>query len=201
MIKKGLFVCFIGIDGSGKTTHTRNLKSYIENSGRTCNYMWCGWRSFDSILFRPIVKFIKILYPSHKSDMKKGSSINHIEYFAVIDYILRVFPEVIFSLYKYDYTIADRYIIDVMAGFSYSKNSILKKIFWIFPKPDIIFYINIPEHIAYSRKNDIPSIDHLTKLKNRYNVLVKDYDIMSINGIKNEIEILNIVKKEMKKIE
>lgn len=205
-MKKGIFICFTGTDGSGKTTHAKNLNKYIKNSGKSCNYIWCGWRCFDSFLFRPIVKFVKNICGHKKEEhgTNKYSEANSniiLGYFTMIDYILKTLPSMLSSLYRYDYVIADRFIYDVMVGFSISYKKInIKRFFWIFPRPDIIFFIDTPEYVAYNRKGDIPSIEYLYRQKSIYQKLFDEYDMLRIDGTKNIEDISNMIKTEVIKI-
>ena len=203
-MRRGTLICFIGVDGSGKTTLARSLERHLKDSGKSCKYIWCGWRGFESFLFKPIVKIIKkIIYNSGKYGPNPKTNVNTLSYFALVDYLLRVLPDVFLSLCRYDYVIADRYIYDVSVGFSSlrgkSKTNLFKRIFWLFPKPDIVFFIDIPEHIAYTRKGDVPSVDYLAKQRAMYLKLIEEYDIRVLDGTKSKEELLNVVKMEVTK--
>lgn len=147
-MKKGVLICFIGIDGAGKTTHAKNLENHLINQGKSCKYIWCGWRSFEFVLFKPVIKFMKLLYgklnyqsydisnnQNKEIENERGKYKNgrYISYFAMFDYILKILPFILYSLYRYDYIITDRYIYDVAVGFSTnSSENIFKKLFGFF---------------------------------------------------------------------
>ncbi len=204
-MKKGIFICFIGTDGSGKTTHAKNLNKYLTHSMKSCKYIWCGWRGIESFLFRPILKFMKTFYNpkvDNMSNHKKNSDI--FSCIALFDYVIRVIPDIVFSIYRYDYIVADRFIYDVIIGFSVYSNketNLFSKICWLFPKPDKTFFIDVPEHIAYGRKNDIPSIEYLSKQRVLYKRFLNEYDIERIDGTKSVEDILDIIKSRVTKIE
>ena len=52
MKRKGNFICFIGIDGAGKTTHAKALAKIMEKNGVKCKYMWCR---FEPFLIAPFI--------------------------------------------------------------------------------------------------------------------------------------------------
>lgn len=202
-MRKGLLICFAGVDGSGKTTLARSLEDYLKKSGLLCKYVWCGWRGFESFLFGPFARLIKTHY-------ERGGTFNRLtktapfSSFATFDYILRVFPSILVSLYRYDVVIADRYVYDLLVGLAVTsgkKNPHIQKLLNLLPKPDITFYIDISEELAYSRKNDISSPNYLSKQKKIYPKIFENYNtiVKIIEGTKNKEELLKIVLEEVKK--
>lgn len=208
-MKKATLICFNGIDGSGKTTVSKSLKSTLEKMNISCKYYWCGWRGFESWAFKPMISLIKGASKIGNSSIEsnKISTCNRripaFSYFAILDYILRVLPNILFSLYRYEIVIADRYIYDVIVGFSvFNKRNekfVFKALTSLFPKPDIIFFIEVPDDLAFSRKDDVPSVEYLTKQKVVYSKYLKGPAIKVIDGTKTKDEILNIVMSEVVK--
>lgn len=204
MRPKAILICFTGIDGSGKTTIAEGLAQSIENSGITCKYIWGGWRGFESFLFKPIVIFLK---NSKKAGYKDTSIFapkkkNILFYFlAWFDYCLRLYPNIRISLHKYDRVILDRYVYDVTVGVSIIDGTradrLLKKFFYIFPKPDQIFFIDVPVEVAYSRKKDIPSIEYLSTQKAIYLGMLKNDNVEMLDGSKTKEELLDLVLKKI----
>ena len=72
-----------------------------------------------------------------------------------------------------DRYIHDTVITDISANLGYDsvQSNILIKTLSLVPKPDLIFYIDIPEEIAYSRKDDVPHINYLQVRKKLYDDL------------------------------
>lgn len=207
-MKEALIVCFTGMDGTGKTTLAKSLEKSIKNSGISCKYIWCGWKGFESFLFSPIAKIIRNNRESKGGARMRGASIQNnllFTYAAWLDYFLRIFPNLLVSLYKYDLIILDRYIYDVAIGFSINTDregkELLRRFFYIFPKPDITFLIDVPEEVAYTRKDDIPSIEYIAKQRAMYLKLLEEYNIHVLDGTKSKEELLSVVKMEVTKIE
>lgn len=138
----------------------------------------------------------------------RGASIQNnllFTYAAWLDYFLRIFPNLLISLYKYDLIILDRYIYDVAIGFSINTDregkGLLRRFFYIFPKPDITFLIDVPEEVAYARKEDIPSVEYLHEKRKMYKKIGQEFEMVILDGT-NTIEKLNEkVEKEVVKLQ
>ena len=200
-MRRGMLICFIGIDGSGKTTIAKHLEEYLRKTGKSCRYIWGGWRSFESPLFKPIAKLLRknlsILSNQHP---EVKSNLGVLSYFALLDYILRVFPNLIFSLSRYEYVIMDRYIYDVIISFSLRREPsvpLFRKLSLFFPRPYKVFLIDVPEEIAYSRKDDIPSIKYIANQKNLYLEISKEEGFQIIDGTRDKENLLEMIRKEV----
>lgn len=204
MRPKAILICFTGIDGSGKTTIAEGLAQSIKDSSSTCKYIWGGWRGFESFLFKPIVNFLKnskkVGYKDTSIFISKNKNILF-DFLAWFDYFLRLYPNLWISLHKYDRVILDRYVFDVIVGFSITDGTradrLLKKFFYIFPKPDQIFFIDVPVEVAYARKGDIPSIEYLRTQKAIYLSMLKNDNVEILNGTMNKEELLDLVFKRI----
>ena len=53
-----------------------------------------------------------------------------------------------------------------------------------FPRPDITFLIDLPEEIAFSRKDDILTIEHLKERRSLYKGLAKLMNMRVLDGTK-----------------
>jgi thymidylate kinase len=54
--------------------------------------------------------------------------------------------------------------------------SLISRLLNIMPEPDLIFLIDLPSEIAYSRKNDVPHISYLSERRELYCSLKEKYD-------------------------
>lgn len=172
-MKRKLIVYFAGIDGSGKTTVAESLCDSLRDDGLSCKYLWCGWRGFESPLFKPIASRIKKTLAKRGEAEKVEEAHNTLPLFGYLtwlDYFTRVYPAVLASRLTHDIVIVDRYVYDVMAGLVGPDKHVsrfLFALFRLFPRPSIVFFISVPPEIAYHRKDDIPSIDFLREVEQK----------------------------------
>jgi len=203
-MKRGIFVCFTGVDGSGKTTLARHLEKHLKDSGKSCKYIWGGWRGFQSFLFKPIVSIIRRKRNSGNKPISTYSLEDNFlfDYIVWLDYSLRVFPSLFLAIRMYDLVVLDRYVYDVAVNFSLNSKKdskkLLKNFFRIFPEPDVTFLIDVPEEIAYKRKDDIPSFEYLSIQRKYYLKLLKDHtNVKVLDGNRSKEELMYIVIKEV----
>ena len=174
-MKKSILICFLGMDGSGKTTLSRYLYEELRKRNYDVLYIW--WLEGENSLFREFLrklkKFGKSVYSpkvdqtecSRKRDKPIVTKLFRAVYpkFVLIDYlkfgIIKVWLPRIVS--KSKIIILDRYIYDVILAiskefsYSYPKMIRLLKIYSkLLPSPDLIFTVDVPPEVAYSRKKE-----------------------------------------------
>ena len=59
---------------------------------------------------------------------------------------------------------------------------------WL-PEPNLVFLADVPEEIAYQRKDDVPSIEYLKERRQRYLRIQKEYDMVRLDGCKSIAEL------------
>ena len=167
-MKRRVLACFMGIDGSGKTTVARSLHESLTSAGISSTYLWCGWRGFESWLFKPFASQTKNAMTRRGSEEIIASAHDKIpffDWFTWLDYFMRVCPLLVASLLKNTIVVADRYVYDVILDPSRSDGSksyrFVVWLFKLFPQPAIIFYVKVPPELAFARKDDIPSLEFL----------------------------------------
>ena len=65
-MKKSYIFCFIGMDGSGKTTLIKTIENRLKAHDLHYYYIWAGWRGFESYFFKPFVIKYKRRFPNKK---------------------------------------------------------------------------------------------------------------------------------------
>lgn len=203
MMRRGNLICFIGIDGAGKTTHAKALAEIMKKNGVECKYVWCR---FEPFLIAPFITVARVLF-LRKKDMfknygeysiakknllKNGFLSKLYQYLILSDYFLQVFLKVKIPLRFGKNIICDRYIHDtiitdlaVYLGYSDEKiKKVLGRCLYFFPKPDLSFLIDVPEEIAFQRKDDTPSIEYLRERRNIYLNIGKEYEMVILDGSK-----------------
>lgn len=212
-MKKPILICFQGNDGSGKSTQVKKLKSSIEKEGLNVSYVW---NRFKPRLSLPITKLVKLLffrkkgiYENYSEHVKQKKSLvqnNFIakayKYVWLSDYISQILFRLAKSYIKSDVILLDRYyydaVVDISTDLNFSKKDTIKlvnKISKIFPSPDLIFLLDVPEEVSYERKDDIPSIEYIKERRQVYLAIGVFLEMFIIDGTKNKDEIHSIILK------
>ena len=200
-MKRGIFVCFTGIDGSGKTTLSKSLVEEMKRNGIECRYVY---NRFNPFLLKPFMMVARAIFLRGKdmfedytedSDAKKRLFKNRLlsmiyQSFLLFDYSFQIFLKVKIPLMLGRNIICDRYIYDTVCtdlavDLNYSEKKtmdILRKCLYLFPKPDMTFLIDVPEEIAYKRKDDVPSVDYLKERRKIYLDVGKEEGMVILDG-------------------
>ena len=206
--KKRIFVCFTGIDGSGKTTLARAMTERMNSSGLKYEYVYNRLTPF---LLQPFILIGHKLFLRGKdinenyaeySDTKKrvirNNPLSHVyQWLLLLDYSIQVFVKVSVPLMRGRNIVCDRYVYDTLAtdlaiDFSYSDKNIeqtLKRFFRLFPKPDLTFLVDVPEELACQRKTDVPSIEYLRERRQVYLKIARQYGMTVLDGSKSLAEL------------
>ncbi|HII94943.1 MAG TPA: adenylyl-sulfate kinase [Candidatus Methanofastidiosum sp.] len=209
--KKGLLICFTGIDGSGKTTLAKRLTESLIEKDTHVVYVYGRLKLF---LTKPLT-FIgnkmflknysitenyveysgkkKILFSKHKFILKTYL------YVLLFDYLLQLMIKIRIPLLLGKVVICDRYIYDtiitdIAVDMNFSKEeiiSLLDKCFLLIPNPDMTFLVDVCEKVAYSRKNDVPDERYLKDRRSIYLQVARHYkfNMTILNGNKKPGEI------------
>jgi glycosyltransferase involved in cell wall biosynthesis/thymidylate kinase len=183
--RRGRLIAISGIDGAGKSTQAERLRIRLAEQGLAATSMWCRW---DPLLSKPAVRLLGFLSrrpgrarsgagPETPSSDARGERRRELRgrllkvpgirsawtAMLVVDYGLRVAPRVRAALRRHDVVIVDRYWYDVMVDLSAggdlrSPPPLLRR---LFPCPDALVVLDLPEADALRRKPDSPDVRHL----------------------------------------
>ncbi len=215
MKKRGYFICFSGIDGSGKTTLAKRLENTMQNVCIDFKYKYSNYEPFIIKLFKIIGKLLFLKerdsaknYQQYcngkRKSFKKHSFLTWL-YRSIhfIDYFLQILFKISIPLTIGRNIISDRYFYDVIINYSFNYNYTFEKIdetiksyLRFFPKPDLLFFIEVPEDVAFKRKDDTPTLEYLKDRKAIYRELSKKYSIPMLDGTTNLDNLLNKIGEQ-----
>lgn len=221
-MKSKIFVCFIGIDGSGKSTLSQKISQRLSQEGIKIKNPWARYRPYLAKIMMTSGKKLFLdknsnmheNYGSYLSDkrkvFKKMSSLSKIYFYTIkIEYFFEILFKIIIPFKFGTSIIADRYVHDTVINdlcidinLPVSKlNQLLEKFWILFPKPDITFLIKVPEEIAFKRKkSDIPSIGFLRIRNEYYEQLEGNEKIITLDGTLPISELEKQVLQEIKRV-
>jgi len=182
-------VCFVGTDGSGKSTASDAMLHTLSKKGITCRKIW---GAYELRFFRFAVKSVKRLmlknpspygdYSKYKDDVAKATRrpfvTNVYTLMVFCEYWLQIFFNVTVPMSLGKTVVSDRYVYDTVINMSSNlgldPQAFKRKLErWIkfFPKPDLVIYVEVPPEVSMARKDDIPDIEYVRKRHEYYRLL------------------------------
>ena len=108
---------------------------------------------------------------------------------ALFDYLCQSFIRIRLPLLLGKNIVSDRYIYDFAVNLVVDSEyavrhdvKLLSELSSLLPEPDIAFLIDLPEQVSFQRKNDIPSIEHLTKRRELYLHIGRESGLVILDG-------------------
>lgn len=171
-------ICFVGVDSSGKTTHAKALHNWLRSRGVDSVYA-----HFDFSLRKYIPSRIrKTLYSfSHKdkAEFIERESMERKNYATKIYAMLFLMYSLVDGFIYYlkvprnRVRIYDRYFYDYLIEFFELYPNYMKIVYIsLLPKPDIIFYLDVPPSIAHARSKEYP-LNYYSLRRKRYLKLLR----------------------------
>ncbi len=180
--------CFVGMDGSGKSTITKNVRDELNSKGRNATTIW--WLSCEDSTLRKFLRRIGKIESSAgengQTGIIKNNLLSRVYIFLVTaDYLRYGIVKISYPVKRSKGTILlDRYYFDTVQALDgeYPGNSsylaLIQKVFSTFlPKPKKIFFIDVSPETSLKRKPlEIKSLENATLLKNTYDIYLKQIE-------------------------
>lgn len=204
-------VALIGLDGSGKSANKKRMKKDSDYS--KYEFAWVRWKP---LLLKPAYfimnKKIRNKKTNNNADdlnknyqqkknIKRKLFKNHLIrkswiLLVLVDYLLQFYVKNFKALLMRKNIVFNRFYIDLFIdqgiNFNYSTKEIIKlikKYRFLFPKIDKYIYIKVSPEVCFSRKDDIPNMEYLTKRYEIYEELSKENNWYVVNG-KEELDVV-----------
>ena len=190
-----MFIVIEGIDGSGKTSLSNNLVNKLDELGKS-SIRFSEPTSFESGKY--IRKFLK-----GEIVLSKKEQIDAFLFDREISVSKNIKP----ALQDNKIVVLDRYYYST-AAYQASKDFSPQEILNLnlekkFPKPDLLFFINLQPEIAFKRissrdnqKEIFESIDELTKINSNFHVVLPSSKII-LDGLLSEEELVSLCLKHI----
>jgi dTMP kinase len=198
-----------GIDGSGKTTIARGLVEQCAGQGRDVRYFYAQhqpillrplkWLARQSLLRRASPGGDYRAYSARKSEMSRRHRPLALLYAGVwlFEYVVATHLRLLRHRVSARELVVDRYYPDIAVNVSQTLDlseaqmiCLVERLGLVLPRPSAIFWVDLPEEIAYSRKSDIPSIDYLRERRRRYAALNGRFVMTRVEGDRPASEVL-----------
>ena len=199
---KPAMICFMGLDGSGKSTSIDYAYEQLKNRGYKVEIVRAA---YVIVVMRGIIKLGKRILMKKESDpfggdyktylenmrkqSKKGGVYKVFSALTTLEFKLQIFFRIKVKRFFGKTLLVDRYIYDNVV--TYAANLGLDEAYMIktmntkwkhAPRPDRIIYIKTPVEICCSRKDDIPDPLYLEIRKPLYEKVAEIYDATVIAG-------------------
>ena len=208
-----MFVCIVGMDGSGKTTLTAGVLQALQERGVPARYVYGRFQPRAmGLAFAVLGRFLlpgkrgtETTYSAYSRSRKRLFH-NPLLYWTyqmalATEYTLQVFWRVKLPLMFGRDIVCDRYYIDtVAADIALDAKDPKQSAKWflglyrqLFPRPDVMFMSDVPAEVAYSRKNDIPSLEYARELRDMYRYAASQEAIIVLDGTRMPKELVDDV--------
>lgn len=211
-----MFICFVGIDGSGKTLQAEKLAGALAERGIPCAYTWCR---YSPRLLEPLNKLAKRLIRRRRggseysgfTSSKRGILRKPIIGWAwlnlsLLDYLMQVRSCFRGILESGKVLICDRFVYDMLADLAINfgrsgegvaelaRHPLIRR----FPKLDRVFFLDVPPDVAWARKKDpnVADKQYLVDRADAYSTLSDSLGFTRIDGTRSIEEIAEEVLRQ-----
>ncbi len=205
--RRGVLICFTGIDGSGKSSHAKSLFRYLTARGYSCSYRWGGIKMFLSYFFFALTRLLGYW----KEEQLNGEySVNPIgnapkrireraliplfRFCIFADFQIKTLLKVRLPLLFGKTVILDRYVYDLVVGLKtsgLSTDAKVKLFLQTVPSSNLVFFLDAPVSVISARRSS-PTAD-IQRSKRNYLLLARSSGFCILDSSndfsKNQLEI------------
>ena len=160
--KKNLLVSFSGIDGTGKSTHSKKLVRQFKDMRIPSQFAECLW---SPKLSYPFMALVYLLTGWRRKDYHKSKILRKVwNYIVILDFLFIYLFRIKRHLIIGKTVFADKYAYDLLTTLMYNglyNEKAARIMLKLFPKPDLVFIFDIPEEVSNERKDD--TIEYVRK--------------------------------------
>ena len=193
----------------------------VERMGKRNIQVKYTWSKFESLLLRLVISIKNKLYVREdnlgrnyekslrmkRALLRKPLIPRLYEWFVQVSYCLQILSKITIPLRLGRNLVCDRYIydtvVDMALDLGYSPKDAIDRInrfLSCLPKPDLVFIIDLPEEVAFSRKDDIPSVEFLKEKRKIYKKASEEYEMVILDGTEPLSLLNNKVEEEALKL-
>lgn len=196
-LRDGIFIVIEGIDGSGKTLHSRNLCFQLRKNGFVCKYTAEPSKGLIGRLLRDEFLSRRKISPETETLLFAADRFHHIKY------------DILPMLRRNSIVISDRYHYASIAyqGAQGVDIKWIRNVNNFIIKPDLAIYLDVPAEIALDRirrtKSLMEKLDLEKKVRKIYLDLVREKELTYLDANKSidnvNKEIFDLVTKSITK--
>ncbi|MCJ7635394.1 hypothetical protein MUP77_23770 [Candidatus Bathyarchaeota archaeon] len=208
MAKANFLICFMGVDGSGKTSHAKLLLSFLKERGCSTKYVWAAGRP---LFLYPFLLFTRIL--GYWSTIKEGAETDPLEnafgktrknlgaiYKALmfIDFLIVSLVKVRLPLFLKKTVICDRFSYDLLIELELSglDSSFFEKlVLYMTYTPSIVFYANAPTKLIIQRRPEFTE-ENIRAKQQVFQKFAKHFCFKTIDSFESLDENQAYIRKE-----
>ena len=198
--RTGALVVIIGPDGSGKSSISNMVVEKLSPTFPQIKYVWCRFESkLLGFLLRVnsnVAGFEGDFRESYEARSESKNTLltnSPLKWpylaFVVVSYMMYVRRKVVRPLKDGHLIVSDRYvydtIVDLWVDFGKKDENLAflaPLLINIAPPPNYVFWVDVPEEISMSRKNDVPNIEYVAMRRKGYELLSRRITTIRLDG-------------------
>ena len=210
--EKAPFICIIGVDGVGKTTHIRNIIDRLHEKGVPCKYTWFRFQNYISLAILGYCKLTGLTVSEMQCN--KRVSIHQFYRSKLVSWLyplvlfIDMLPAYIIKIYlplQLGYAVVcDRCaydtLVDLMVDLGNPKiheeyiGNLFRK---MIPKDAKVILLDLDEEIIRSRRSELRE-DHTLEVRRRfYHKLSRDFHIPVVDNDADISDVSEIIYKSL----